>query len=407
WLAGRGALTLAREFAMGFDQTRKALAFLFRRQVERAAERKGYADRELEDLPAPLREAFATDGAGGSVPVHDHFPGLDRLQEALAAWKERGGRGSFLLSGERGTGKSTWLARIDPGDLPCTRITLDKRTWLARDALRLHWEEIDPGAGAAPASVREATDRLLAGPKRIIVVDAGQNLFLASVGGFAAMETFASLVDGTCRQVYWVFSINAFTWAHVTAVRPDLKVFRDHQVLAAWNEEGIRGLIDARMKASGVEATYEDLAGEGLRGLHGRERDERLEQTRGAYVRLLWDYTDGNPRAAIYFWLESLVPEAAERVRVRAFRTPDPESLSAGGDPGLFVLGSIVLHENLSLAELARVTRFPEGVVRTHVDRFHDMGVLQVEDRRCRVTSRWHRAVVRRLRRSNLLPLVG
>ena len=51
WLAGHGAATVAREFALGFEETQKALAFLFRKRVERQAAKLGYAEGDVAELP--------------------------------------------------------------------------------------------------------------------------------------------------------------------------------------------------------------------------------------------------------------------------------------------------------------------------------------------------------------------
>ena len=121
------------------------------------------------------------------------------------------------------------------------------------------------------------------------------------------------------------------------------------------------------------------------------------------YTRLLWDYSDGNPRVALHFFLRSLDLEQSGSFRVRLFRSPPVESLDALDEPALFTLAATIEHENLSLDEAVVVTRYPIELCRIHLDRLIEMGVLRIDDRRYRVSTFWHRAVVRLLRRKNLL----
>jgi len=399
WLAGRAGLALARDFALGFDQTRKALAFLFRRRMEKQAERQGYSEGQVESLPAGLLQAFSEETVSDGPLIVDHFPGLDRLEGMLRAWAAGRSGGSFLLAGGQGIGKTAWLGRVRTDGAPVSRVTLDRRVLVADDLAAVLAPALglaaDPAGGLA--AVRAT---LLAGSPRVVIVDQGENLFLSAVGGYDAFEAFASLVESTSRRVFWICSFPSFALDHLSAVRPDLAVFRARQILPAWNEATIRSLIRARTSVNQITFTYEDLVVDRMEGISS---EASLLETEEGYTRLLWDYSDGNPRVALHFWVRSLVPESPTRVRVRLFRAPASDVLDEGGDAGLFVLAAIVLHDNLTLAEAALATRYPEEICRIHLDRFLEIGTLRRDADRFRLTTHWQRAVVRLLKRKNLV----
>jgi DNA-binding IclR family transcriptional regulator len=79
------------------------------------------------------------------------------------------------------------------------------------------------------------------------------------------------------------------------------------------------------------------------------------------------------------------------------------ELLGGFDETCLFTLAAVVTHENVTLSEAAAVTRYPEGLCHIHLDRLTELGVLRVDKDRYRVTTYWHRAAVRLLRRRNLL----
>jgi hypothetical protein len=242
---------------------------------------------------------------------------------------------------------------------------------------------------------------LAEGPSRVVVLDMAQHLFLADVGGYDAFAGFARLVNRTCRQVFWLCSMNTYAWRHLSAVRPDAAVFRGSAQLAAWSEERIRELIRTRCTASGVQFNFADLVVDGLEGV---STQARLIESEEGYTRLLWDYSDGNPRAALHFFLRSLDPDRGNRVRVRLFRAPDVARLEAGGFNGLFVLAAVVTHESIGLDHLVEVTRIDRPECFIHLDRMAELGAVVCHDDMYRVSTTWHRAAVRLLRRRNLLP---
>jgi hypothetical protein len=400
WLAGRGAATVVRDFALGFEQTQKALAFLFRQRVQRQADKQGYAEGDIGELPEGLVEAFGQEAVAAGPLIVQHFPGVRELHEILSTWRDTGARGSFLLTGERGIGKTTWLNQVRRDDLEIQRITLGRRVTDAADLCARLAEllEADAGAATGPSELGRV---LCAGPRRVVVLDMAQHLFLADVGGYEAFSAFAALVNRTCNNVFWLCSMSEYAWRHLSAVRPDATVFRTRRNLVGWSEEKITELIRTRCQASGIRFNYADLVVDRMEGVSLRSS---LIESEDGYTRLLWDYSDGNPRAALHYFLRSLDPDRGNSVRVRLFKAPDIALLEDGGQDGLFVLAAIVTHESISLDDLIRVTRFDRVQCFIHIDRLLELGAITLDQEMYRVSTTWHRAAVRLLRRRNLLP---
>jgi hypothetical protein len=399
WLAFHGLATVMRDFALQFDETQKALAFLFRRKVEKQAEREGYADEVYDDIPSEVVEAFSESAVDRGPLVVPYFPDLDVLRHQVSEWCKSGIGGAALVHGERGIGKTSWLNQLRRDDVEVTKIELGARiTDAASLAASLARNLEIPGA---PTTIPELADRLQEGERRIVVLDLAQHLFIARIGGYDAFSAFAELVNRTRQQVFWLVAMSEYAWRHLQAVHPDCAVFRRVIALEGWSEEQIRDLIQRRCKASGVVFNYADVAVDQLEGVAIRAR---LVESAEGYLRLLWDYAGGNPRVALHFFVRSLDPDRGDRLRVRLFRAPDPERLEAGGEAGLFVLAAIVTHESLSIADLAAVTRSTVARCHIHVDRLIDLGAARVDDGLIRITTTWQRAAVRLLRRRNLLP---
>jgi len=396
WILGRAAAVLAADFAMGFEQTQRALAFLFRRRVEKEAERRGYAAGDLDALPDKCLESFSEDAIDRGPGVIDNFPGIDDLRSDLAIWREKGEGRSMLLTGQRGVGKTSWLQQIRRDDVQVDRIWLGIRTTSSDHMCELLAERL----GCPDPTFEGLVRHLNEGEQRIVIFDDAQHLFLATVGGYDAWAAFTMLINRTKKKVFWIVAISAYAWKHLQAVRADWSVFSRNQHLPAWNEEKIRDLLLTRARASGLHYNLSGLVLERLEGVS--TRDHLIESAEG-YARLLWDYADGNPRVALHYFLRSLDCESENRIRVRLFRAPEVEKLAAMGETALFLLACIVEHESISAPHVAEATRYPNEICRIHLDKFLAEGIAREDDGLYRVTTHWHRAVVRTLRRRNIL----
>lgn len=401
WLAGRAAAAVARDFALGFEQTGKILAFLFRRRVEKQAELRGYAESGFDVLPPEVVEAFSDSPVGRGPLAVACFPGLDRLQREVSAWRSGGSGGATLVHGERGIGLTTWLAQVRREDVEVTRLELSRRIHDPAELLGT----LATGLGLPPgadASAETLVAALEAGEPRLVILDLAQHLFLATVGGYETFGRFAELLNRTRRKVFWLCGMSEFAWRHLRAVRPDAAVFRHHCHLPTWSETQIRQLLRQRMQASGWRFNFADLV---LDGMEGVTSSASLVESEEGYTRLLWDYADGNPRVALHFFLRSLEPEGARRLKVRLFRAPDPARLEEGGEAALFVMAALITHESIEMDDLARVTRFPLRECQIQTDRLLDLGaIVAADDGLLRVSTTWHRAMVRLLKRRNTLP---
>jgi hypothetical protein len=400
WLAGRALVMVTREAALSFTLTHKVMAFVFRRQIERQAEVKGYADGEIDELPERLTEAFSEQPVGSGAAVIDMFPGLDQLEQELQAWHDCGAGGAGLVTGECGAGKTTWLNQIESQQAPVRRITPEQRPQTAGELTRLLATALDLTDSPRQIEPDRLAEQLLLEPRQIVVLDRAESLFLGCVGGYEPFDAFASLVEHTRRHIFWLCAMNRFAWQRLQAVRSTPTVFRFHQDLPGWAEESIRDLIQARITVAGVEASYRDLV---LDQLEGVSAQARLIKSEEGYARLLWDYSDGNPKVALHFFMRSLVPAHWDRVRVRLFKGPQVERLAEIGEQGLFVLAAILTHVRLTLDELVKVTRYPEVLCRIYLDRLIDLGTLSLDEHGYQVTTYWQRATVRLLLRLNLL----
>jgi len=402
YVAVRGITLYLRDVAMRFEHTRRALAYLFRRRLERHADKLGTGETKLTDLPERVVLAFSEPCARG-IELVEGMPGLEDALHAVRLWLDGDTAPDMLVTGPHGGGRTTWLDAVEaratalvtaPDELQITRIEVQRRITSEAAICRLVC-----GALELPESTRaeEIIKQLREGPKRLILLDDAQMMVLRSMDGLAGLRCLAELVVGSMENVMWVCTCTTPAWRFATSVMRGRNVFTRVIDIGSWSEERIRDLVRGRMEWAGADVRYNDLVIDQLEaglseGLRAAER----------FHRMLWDQADGNPREAMRLWLRSLIPGENGVLRVRLFNAADPDQLEELGELSRFVLAAIVQHDYLTVDEAARVLNEPARDCRMTLTWLASRAYVRAENGRYEVTGDWRSAALRYLRRKHL-----
>ncbi len=393
-------VTLTKNFLMGFDQARKALAFIFRKRLERRAEEVGGYKGKFDDLPKTLRRAFSTEPVLNSDARIDRFAGLPDLLEAVQTWMRTSEGGSFLLRADRGFGKSTWTRRAVEllcEEINATRVGLQRGTGCLAEQLAA---TLNLDIDSAPA-LKKVQSALQQGEKRLIVLEDVHRLFFRRLGGYQGVDDLIRLLHATRHHVFWVLTTDEQAWRFTQATRPDAPKCRHEYRLRPWSEDEIAHLLMARAAASGIAHHFEDLVVDD----ESAPSEAVLARTSAAYTRLIWDYADGCPMVAVHFWLRSLIPLSSTRVRVRLFRAPDESILQKLPNSWVFMLGAIAQHETLSPQEAGTVLGVSETTCTAAFEQCREQGLLDKRGNtlQYQISVYWYRSVERFLRERHLI----
>ena len=390
----------ARRFALGFEQSHRVLAFVFRKRLERRAD--AIADDDAA-LPADLVACFSEEPLEDPALGVDHHPGLDRFEAALASWRAEPRLGALLLVGGFGSGKTTWLAAASrkASGVPVRRIALRRRVLTSDDLLAA----FAAGLGAPPealAGVEDLAAWIRSEGRQVLIIDDLEHLFLRGLDAWGAWDAFLELVELSGRSAFWLCAIAKQPYRYLCFVRGGADIFRMIVSLPPWSELELTGLIRKRMAASGYDASYDDMV---LDEEPDADREAHVSSAERDYMRLLWDYTLGCPRVALHFWRCSLAPVPGEerRVRVRLFRGPDEEELESLSEAERFALACVVWHDSLTAGEAARSLRFPTLLCEDAMAKLTERRILESQGGRHRVTTRWHSATHGYLLRKHLV----
>lgn len=397
FVAARGVFVYGRETALGFDNTRRALAYFFRRRLEKQAEAGGRRPTDLNLLPHALTTACSDEELRDEGRV-ENFPELDEVTELARTWRGGGPGRIVSVVGEPGIGKTAWMqALLRALEAPPEIHSFAGRHVGESAALSALARAAGVETGGGRAALIAALRAL---PPRLFVLDRCHALFLRSIGGLVGYEACLDVAARTTDRHFWVLGHADRPWSFLRKVFRGENHFDRVVTLEEWSEEEISALIDQRMALAGVTPVYDDLV---IDRVEGTAFDREVIRSGERFRRLLWDYADGNPRVALHFWLRSLSPDGHGRVRVHLFDAPTADDLEHLQELTRFILAALVLHDDLTAEEVAAALAFTPAQCEAALRFLAKDEILVQKDGRYRVSTHWFRAVGRYLKRKGLI----
>jgi hypothetical protein len=233
----------------------------------------------------------------------------------------------------------------------------------------------------------------------VICVDDAQRLVRPTIGGLDEIDRLVSFAHRVGAPTSWIVGIGAPAWHFLRRARGDRAVFDDVIELGPWNEEQIRELVAARSREAEIEPKFDELVVP--RQVLEAQQGE-ANRTERDYCQILWDYANGNPGVALYFWRESL-HLARGQVYVHLFQSPSVLGLE--GMPGSmhFVLRAILQLELATEADVVRCTGLHPLDVADALRSARSRKFIENIDGYHRITPRYLRGVTLFLRRQHLV----
>ncbi|HEX4337227.1 MAG TPA: ATP-binding protein [Polyangiaceae bacterium] len=393
YLFGSGTARAVRTWVSRFDVTRRALAYLFRRGLDRLAEESDAV--VLARLPEAKFDALGPEILSVELVTTRSTAEIG----SIAARIDGGHAGVFALVGERGSGKTTTLRQLQ--DAGGNVVTID----CPLGDLTALETALTTGLGLAKTiTLDEAATRLDAeGGPSALLVDNAHRLIRPVMGGLAAFDRLVAAARTRSSRCTWVFAMDEVVWRFFERARGSRPLFDEVVVLEAWREEEIAELIERRSRHAMISPSYRLVAQRLPVEADEFDVEEALRRTAQSYHRLLWDYSAGNPGVALHLWRKSLGVDQGGETCVKPFQAPDTTDLEQLPDPAVFVLRAVIQLEAPTIVDIAEATMLPPGPVADTLRYGTSRGYLEKTNSRYRVTWTWFRALTRFLHRRHLL----
>lgn len=393
-LLAQGLVKELRARADELVVTRRLLAYLFQRQLDKKAE----SDERKTALPleGPIFDALAPEVGSAQLLAGKTDGALASLIDGLQSKHQ----GLHAVVGERGAGKTSALDRVAQSCsgaviVRCASSSLDQLREALAEALGLA-KETPLAEVAATVQRDEKVD--------VVLVDGVERLIQPVIRGISAFDEFVQAIRPASGSVAWVLAFDEAIWHFFEGARGAEPTFDTTIRLPPWSESDIRQLLEERCRAAGIQPNFDLLIPELPEDADDIELQDAIEAAATSYYRLIWDYSDGNPSVALHTFRRSLARTTDGEVMVQLFHAPRTSELEELPDASAFVLRAVVQLGSATADQIANVTKLPERQVLDTLRFGRARGYFDETESGVRITWGWFRPITRYLMRRHLLP---
>lgn len=388
-----GLYRFALRHASGLAITRRFLAYLFRREVERHAF-LAPAAVDLEPIAEDLYTALGPETTSLTLVRDVAAASVERLNNLVRAENNA----VTAVTGERGAGKTTVLRRVMAGLAPGELCQVDCESSSYHELL----EKLARTLGLAPGVDEQTLARTIQQRGlKVICIDDVQRLVRPIIGGLEDIDRFIAFAHRVGASSSWLVAIGAPAWQYLRRARGDRATFDEVVALEPWDEKHVAQLVRQRCSDLSVAASFESLVVP--RQLDAGQLTD-AERTERDYYRILWSASLGNPAVALHLWRESLSrKKGTSELVVRLFKAPGVPTLENLPSSMHFVLRAIVQLERAIEPDIVQATGLRLADVTDALRVARARGIVEPVDGRLRIAVGWYRPVTQVLRRQHLL----
>jgi hypothetical protein len=331
------------------------------------------------------------------APLYAKYARAERRQ--LTQRINGGASGAVLMTGPGGIGKSRFLTSLEDR-IDGEMIYVECRSRSATEFLARFQAALDLPATAA-FDVDGVKARLSAGDVRLIAVDNVHRLIRPVVGRQQELDSAMGQLRQLAFDGYWVYAIDRYAWRYIRAAQPRRAYADSVMELPPWTEEQLGEFIAERCEALSIDPDFSDVVLP--RQFLDAAQTTVTERNRAGIIRMLTDYSDGNPSIALHLWADCLVWKESGEVTGMLPTLGSTTELDNLPLEGLLVLRMIVQFERVNAEDLQLGLRISGTEVETAVRLCLAKGWIEEQDGMFTVSWRWFPVITRILARQNLL----
>lgn len=272
------------------------------------------------------------------------------MQRAYENWKIS--RSPLLMIGEFGAGMTS-LLNAGSSIYPHARIMANNVNIDTEQSLV---EALKKAMDYPEARTLNDLKTLPAGEgQRVIIFENIERLFLRKIHGFNLLEDFLLLVHATKQNIFWIATINKYSFYYLNEVIGFGSNFLSIIRLQPMKPEIIEQIITNRN--AGYEVIYlkpPTSTAVFSQNLERAASEGKQFLLKNDFFSKLHTFSDGNISRAMLYWKRSLLRVKEKRIYVKAHEEKIINSLTL---EELFVLEAILQHTSLSSAELRMILR--------------------------------------------------
>ena len=361
------------------------------------------AEERINALPVIYRNLYKTEPLSDLELFVGRQAELDQLTTAYNKWVE-GKMGSVILYSEKWSGMTSFINYIQNTSTfkhPITRIKC--QTSLDSKA---QFEEILQKVNPAEEAMgfEEIQNKLITGPRRIILLEDIQNLYIRKPGGFSVLKSLMTLISNTSQNVFWMTTCTVYTWEYFKKTIQIHEIFSYPIGLKNPSEEDLSQIVQKRNRISGYKIYFEpQISKLESKRFAKLSEEEQQEFLRRRFFKNLIDFSESNITMALMFWLLSTKSVDQDRIVINSFQKPDLSFLEILNLEKIQTLHALILHDGLSVEQFSEVMRKKLQASHLLLSMMLEDGILVKKENQYLVNTLVYRSVISLLKAKNLI----
>ena len=365
-----------RNWGSHFEVSKRIAAEVFRYKLEAAIEKEPLT--RAAALPREYRNFFKLSG-GVTLDQADkvELAEINNVYNYFNQWEQDcfHSPNTLAIVGQKGAGKTCLLDMLTyriPERVTVLRAAVPGKLTTKKQVMSFFCHLFNLPVTEDMSQFCSRVEQL---EKTAVLLDDAHNFFLSVQGGFEGYRTVLDLINLSVKNLFWCFAFNHFAWTYLDNVNNRHQYFERIINLSAWSEQSLQTLIMSIHNKTHFNLSYDDI----LQAV-GTENDKNeVSYIENRFFSLLRQQSRGNPRLAIYLWLSSLNSVKDNVLKVSLPIEPDSKLIMNVRKDTLFVLASIVRHENLTLEETVATTQLPKGAVKNILEKMVQANLLDCD----------------------------
>lgn len=328
---------------------------------------------------------------------------LEQLQTAFDSW-EKGRFAATIVFGEKWGGQTSFMTyAIQTSKFPYQVIRHGIKEAIHSEAdlvvlLRILFKHPEF------ETLDEVKEYLINGPRRVVVLEDLQNVFLRTVGGFAGIQILLRFINETCKELFWVTTTTLYSWQYLTKTIAIHDFFSYPIQMQSLSDEEITNIVWKRNRISGykIQFTASDkrLVDKKFKNL---TEDEQQLVLKRDFFAALNAFANSNISLALIFWLLSTREVKGNTLIMGAFKKPDFSFMNALSADKIHALNAMIIHDGLTENQLQRVLNASDGALKMTLLSLIEDGILFVKEEVYMVNAMLYRSTIAMLKDKNLI----
>ncbi|WP_421762674.1 hypothetical protein [Ekhidna sp.] len=325
------------------------------------------------------------------------------LNEAFHNWNEGRYAGTTII-GEKWGGLTSFINyTIHQSNFPylVTRFSSKQNIYDESGLIQLMREVFQNESFENPDQV---VDYLNNGPKRVIILEDLQNLYLRKIGGFMALQLLFQLISRTHNNIFWITTTTIYSWRYLCKAIQINEFFSYVIEMGDLTEEQIVNIIWKRNRISGYNIKFEANK-EFQEDKKFLQLDEKGQQQllKDAFFTSLNSFAKSNVSLALIFWLLSTKNVDKNTITIGSFKSPDLNFISVLSMEKVYTLHALIQHDGLTEGQLQEILHLPTSKARLNLLALLQDGIITRKEQVYLVNPMVYRDTIAMLKSKNLI----